>query len=76
MRLAGISLCVLALVASGALAQTMLADFESGNPFSGGTVVADPENAANHCLYVEGVNLVMDLAAPLTAGEAIAIKVY
>ncbi len=78
MRLLGISLCVLALAASAALAQvTVLEDFEDGNAFSAGTVVADPEDAGNNCLYlVDRVVATLDLAAPLTAGESISIRVY
>jgi len=78
MRLLGISLCVVALAASGALAQTMimLEDFESGNMFTGGTVVADPDDAGNNVLYVDGASVTMDLAAPVAPGEAIAIRVY
>jgi hypothetical protein len=76
MKLVGISLCVLALAASGAAAQTMLANFESGNPFSGGTVVADPDNAANHVLQVTSGTVTLNLAAPLAAGEKISMRVY
>jgi len=76
MRVAAISLCVVALAVSGAAAQTMLADFESGNPFSGGTVVADPENAAIKVLYVASGTVTLDLAAALAPGEGIAMRVY
>ena len=78
MRFLGMVGCVIALAASGALAQTVtvLEDFESGNMFSGGTVVADPDNAGNHVLYIEGANAEMDLAAPLAGGEAISIRVF
>ena len=45
--------CAIALLASGVSAQ-MIADFEgAANPFAGaGTIVADPENAANNCLFL------------------------
>ncbi|MFW6154921.1 MAG: hypothetical protein ACOC95_06875 [Planctomycetota bacterium] len=76
MRFLGTVACVMVLAATGALAQTMLADFEDGNPFSGGTVVADPDNASNNVLYVESGTVTLDLAAPLAADEAISMKVY
>ena len=76
MKRLAIFVCVVALAASGAAAQVMLTDFESGNPFSGGTVVADPEDAGNNVLYVESGTVTLDLAAPLAPGEAISILVY
>jgi len=52
-------------------------DFESGNAFGIGTVVADPDNAANTCLYV-GTRVVgvMTLDTPLQAGGYVSMKVY
>ena len=67
--------CVVALVASVAAAQ-MVEDFEVGNLFSAGTVVADPDNAANNVLYIEGVDATLTLSTPLTGGQGISMKVY
>ncbi|NLF29826.1 MAG: hypothetical protein GX591_02925 [Planctomycetes bacterium] len=77
MRFLGMVGCVIALAASGVLAQTMVADFEGGvNPFSGGTIVPDPDNAANNVLFVNSGSLTLTLAAPLAAGQAVSIRVY
>ena len=74
MKALGILGCVIALAASGAFAQ-IVEDFESGNSFSAGTVVANPEGTGN-VLYVDGVSAVMTLGTPLTAGQGISMKVY
>jgi len=77
MRGLAVSIGVIALVASGALAQTMLADFEGGvNPFSGGTLVADPEDSGNNVLYVQSGSVTLDLAQALAPGEGISMRVY
>ena len=74
----GVGLCVVVFAMSVATAQieTVLEDFESGNGFSGGTVVADPGNPTNNVLYVDGGVVTLDLAVPLEAGESISIRVY
>jgi len=72
-----LAVCVTVLVASGASAQ-MLADFEGGvNPFSAGTIVADPEDAGNNVLYLAaGQTGVLTLATPVARGSAVSVKIY
>ena len=71
-----VCVCVLALASAGASA-VMVADFEDGvNPFSGGAVVADPEDAGNLVYQNAGGNFVMTLPAPLAVGETLTMRIY